>query len=74
MNPEYLIIVAGILSFIGMLVLQFISAVLRRRVRARRVFAQELRRRELRRALIVNSTTASTALEHEAKTAELEVV
>lgn len=72
MSPEYLIIVAGILSFIGMLALQFISAVLRRRARARRVFRHELQLRERRRVLFTNSTAGST--DHESKTAELDRV
>jgi hypothetical protein len=73
MNPEYLIVAAGIFSFIGLLALHFIAATLLRRARARRVFLHELQLRERRRrVLFTNSTAGST--DHESKTAELDRV
>ncbi len=72
MSPEYLIVAAGIFSFIGLLALHFIAAPLLRRQRARRMFLHELQLRERRRVLFTNRTAGST--DDEAKTAELDRV
>ena len=76
MSPEHLIIAAGILSFIGLLALQSIATALRKYQRIRRMYLAELRSREQREhrgSPIVNSTMGSTATDHEAKTAELDL-